>query len=255
MGFCARGVVYVVVGLIALEIAHGGAGGERADKDGAVREIADRSFGTALLIALAIGLTGYIVWRFSEAIWGKRDESDEAKRTAKRLGSGAKGLLYAGFLASILRFLVGDERGAGAGGGDQQEESITATLLDLPAGQIIVGAVGAGIVGAGAYLVYRGVRQKFEKHLETAEMGPVVERVVDTLGTIGMAARGFVIALAGLLLIKAAVDYDPEAATGVDGTLKVIAMQTYGQVLLTITALGVIAYGLYSFAEARYRDL
>lgn len=80
-------------------------------------------------------------------------------------------------------------------------------------------------------------------------------RVVDLLGTVGMAARGFVFALAGLLLVKAAVDHDPEAATGVDGTLKVIALQPYGQWLLTITAFGVIAYGLYSFAEARYRDL
>lgn len=79
--------------------------------------------------------------------------------------------------------------------------------------------------------------------------------MVDVLGTVGMAARGFVLALAGLLLIRAAVDFDPEQANGIDGTLKLIAQQTYGQILLTLTAVGVIAYGLYSFAEARYHDL
>jgi len=256
LGFAARGLVYVVVGLIALHIARqGGRSQEEASKDGAIEEIASRSFGTALLWVLSAGLVGYILWRLTEALWGKRDEDDEKKRTAKRLGSAAKALLYAGFLFSTVRFLLGDSSSQGGGGSSEQESSATARVLELPAGQLIVGAVGAAIVGGGGYLLYRGIAQKFEKHLDESQMSPGVERVVGVVGTIGMAARGLVFALAGLLVIKAAMDYDPEEARGLDGTLHVIAQQTYGQVLLGFAAFGVICFGLYSWAEARYRDL
>lgn len=254
LGFCARGVVWVVIGLLALQIARRGGSGEEASKDGALREIAERSFGTALLVALAVGLAGYVLWRLSEAIWGKRDETDEAKRSAKRLGSAGKAVVYGVVLTSTLRFIA-DGPSGGGGGGDQKEQSLTARALDLPAGQVVVGAIGAATVAGGAYLLYRGLSQKFEKRLDTADMGPVTGSIVDVLGTVGLAARGVVVGLLGLLLIKAAVEFDPQEATGLDGTLKLIARQTYGQVLLTLTAAGVIAYGLYSFAEARYRQL
>ena len=254
LGFCARGVVWVVVGILAFRIAQRGGSGEDASKDGALREIAERPFGTALLVALAVGLAGYVLWRFSEAVWGKRDEADDTKRTAKRLLSAGKGLLYGTFLVSTARFIANGPS-QGGGGGDQQEASLTADVLALPAGQLIVGAAGAAVVVGGGYLVYRGLSQKFEKRLDTSEMGPVAGPVVDVLGTVGLAARGVVFSLAGLLLVKAAVDFDADEAKGLDGTLKVIAQQTYGQVLLAITAVGVIAYGLYSFAEARYREL
>lgn len=258
LGFAARGVVYAVVGLIALHIAReGGRSQEEASKTGAIEEIASRSFGTALLWVLAAGLVGYILWRFSEALWGKRDEDDDKKRAAKRLGSAAKALLYTGFLLSTLQFLLdgSSSQGGGGGGSSEQESSATARVLELPAGQLIVGAIGAAIVGGGAYLLYRGFAQKFEKHLDESQMSPTVERVVGVVGTIGMAARGFVFGLAGLLVIKAAVDFDPDEARGLDGTLHLIAQQTYGQVLLGLAALGVICFGLYSMAEARYREL
>jgi hypothetical protein len=258
LGFAARGAVYVVVGLIALQIAReGGRSEEEASRDGAVQEIASRSFGTALLWVLAGGLAGYVLWRLSEAFWGKRDEADDKKRTAKRIGSAAKGLLYAGFLVSTVRFLLGDPsaQGGSGGGNSEQESSATARALELPAGQLLVGAVGVAIVGSGAYLLYRGIAQKFEKHLDGAQMGHTTEKVVGVVGTIGMASRGVVFALAGLLVIKAAVSFDPDEARGVDGTLHLIAQQTYGQVLLSLAAFGVMCFGLYSLAEARYRQL
>jgi hypothetical protein len=251
-------VIYVIIGILALQIAGAGLGdsGEEATKEGALRKIAERSFGTALLVALAIGLAGYVLWRLTEALWGKRDEDDDAKRSAKRLASGAKAVMYGVLLASTVRFIVnGETEGGGGQGGDQQEESLTARMLDLPMGQLLVGGVGAAILAASAYLVYRGLAQKFEKRLDTSEMGPVTGPVVGVLGTVGLVARGALFGVAGWVLIKAAIDFDPEAANGLDGTLRLIAAQTYGQVLLTVTAIGVIAYGLYSFAEARYRQL
>jgi len=255
LGFCARGLVYAIVGAIALQIAlgtSGGAAGE-ASKEGALREIAERPLGRPLLVVLAVGLAGYVLWRATEAVWGKRDEDDERKRTAKRLGSAAKALLYAAFLVTTVKFITdGPSQG---GGGDEQEETLTASVLDLPGGRLLVGAVGLAIIAGGIYLAYRGLAQKFEKRLDTSEMGALTGRVVDVVGTVGLAARALIFGVAGFLLVKAAVDFDPEEATGLDGTLKLIARQTYGQVLLTATAIGLIAYGVYSFAEARYRQL
>lgn len=256
LGFCARGAIYVVIGILALQIAGFGHADEEATKEGALREIAERSFGTALLVVLAIGLAGYILWRLTEALWGKRDEDDDTKRSAKRLGSAAKAVLYGGVLVSTVRFIVnGEAEGGGGQGGDQQEESLTARVLDLPLGQLIVGGIGVAVMAASAYLIYRGLAQKFEKRLDTSEMGPIIGPVVGALGTVGLAARGVLFGLVGWVLVKAAIDFDPEEANGLDGTLRLIAGRTYGQVLLTLTAIGVIAYGLYSFAEARYRRL
>lgn len=255
LGFCARGLVYIVVGFIALQIADGGEGssGDEASKDGALREIVEHSYGRPLLVVLAVGLGGYAVWRASEAAFGKRDEDDERKRTAKRAGSAAKAVLYGAFLLSTLQLIAdptSERRGAG-----EQETTVTARILEVSGGRLLVGAVGlATMVGSG-YVAYRGLAQKFNKRLDTSDMGRMEGRVIDVLGTVGMAARGLVFGVAGFLLLKAAIDFDPEQAKGLDGTLKVMAQQTYGQLLLTATSVGIIAYGLYSFAEARYRQL
>lgn len=256
LGFCARGLVYLIVGVLAFQVARSGgsASGEEASKEGALREIAESSFGTPLLSVLALGLVGYALWRFTEALWGKQDEEDEKKRTVKRLLSFGKGSLYTLLLVSTVRFLANGPSEAG-GGANEGQQSLAAKALDLPAGQWLVGGAGAAVIAAGCYLVYRGAAQKFEKRLDTAEMGPVMGSAVEVVGTVGLIARGVVTGLAGYLLVKAAMDYDPSKAVGLDGTLKAIAAQTYGQVLLTVTAVGVMAYGLYSFAEARYREL
>jgi len=253
LGFCARGVVYCIIGLIALEVARDGGRGDEASKDGALREIAERPLGGVLLVVLAVGLAGYALWRATEALWGKQDEEDEAKRSAKRLGSAARAVFYAVFCLTTVRFIM---NGPSEGNtGEQQEQTLVARALDLPAGQWIVGAVGIAIIAGAAYSGYRGLTQKFEKRLDTSEMGPVMGSAVDVLGTVGLVARSLVFAVAGYLLLRAAIDFDPEKTAGLDGTLKTMARQAYGQVLLTVTAVGLIAYGVYSFAEARYRRL
>lgn len=254
LGFCARGVVYGIIGVLAGQIAWRGDEAADASKDGALREISERPMSGALLVALAIGLAGYTLWRLSEALWGKRDEDDEAKRSAKRLGSAAKAAFYAVFLASTVRFIARGPGGAG-GGGDEREETLTARVLDLPGGRLLVGAVGLAIIAGATYSLYRGISQKFEKRLDTSDMDPPLGTVVGTLGTVGLAARGFVFGLAGYLVLRAALDVDPDEAAGLDGTLKELAHQPYGAFLLLVASVGLIAYGLYSFAEARYRQL
>ncbi len=255
LGFCSRGVVYAVIGLLGLNIAWRGTSGDAsASKEGALREISERYFGRSLLLVLAVGLAGYAMWRLSEALWGKRDEDDDAKRTAKRLLSAGKAGTYLVLLASTLKF-VSEGPSAGGSQGDEQEQTMTARVLELPGGRVAVIAVGLALIAGGLYVIYRGLAQKFDKRLDTSEMGPVMGRAVDVAGTYGLLARGLVFALLGFVLVKAAVDFDPEKANGIDGTLKLIASHAYGTILLTATALGLIAYGIYSLAEARYRQL
>src|SRR5688500_3261638 len=212
LGFCARGAVYCVVGLIALQITARGVSGSRhidASKDGALREIAERPLGRGLLLVLAFGLAGYALWRASEAAWGKRDEHDDRKRAAKRLLSAGKAVVYVVLLVSTLRFL---SKGPSAGGaaGDKPEETLTARVLDLPAGQLLVVAIGVGLIAGSAYVIWRGVTQEFAERLDTSDMGPIVGRAVDIAGTVGLAARGLVFGLIGFLLVKAAIDFEPE---------------------------------------------
>ncbi|HEX4867714.1 MAG TPA: DUF1206 domain-containing protein [Acidimicrobiales bacterium] len=256
VGFVARGFVYLIVGVIALQIAWSTDASNEASKDGALREIAQRPGSGPLLIALAVGLVGYMLWRLSEAAWGKRDETDERKRTLKRLGSAVKAAIYGAFLVSTIQFIrQGPDAGGKSRGGQGPEDSWTAKALDLPGGRILVGIAALVLIGAAGWIAYRGLAQKFEKRLDTSTMSPAMGRAVDVVGTVGLASRGAIVGLAGFLLLRAALDYDPTKASGVDATLRVVAQQTYGKVLLTVIAIGIMAYGLYSWAEARYRQL
>jgi hypothetical protein len=254
LGFVARGVVYALIGVLALQIALHSGGDQEASKEGALAEIAKRPFGGPILVALAVGLAGYAVWRLTEALWGKRDEDDEKKRTAKRLGSAARALFYGAFCVTTIRFIA-DGPSQANGNGDQQEQTLVARVMEWPAGQWLVAGAGIAVITGALYIGYRGLSQKFEERLDTSEMGPVTGSTIDVLGTVGMVARSAVFMLAGYLLIRAAVEFDPDEAQGLDGTLRTMADRTYGQVILAVIAIGLFAYGLYSWAEARYRQL
>ena len=254
VGFVARGVVYGIIGLIAFEVARDGGRGDDASKEGALREIAERPFGGVMLVVLAIGLAGYALWRAVEALWGKRDEDDERKRTVKRLGSAARAVFYGAFFVTTVRFITTGP-GASSGPGDQREQTMVGRILGLPAGTWLVIAAGVAVIGGALYIGYRGLSQKFDERLDTSEMGHVVGSAVDVLGTVGMVARSLVFSLAGYLLLRAAIDHEPDQAGGLDVTLKTMARAGFGQVLLVVTAVGLVAYGLYSWAEARYRQL
>lgn len=248
LGLAARGFVYLLIGWLALQIAFGGSG-HQADRQGALHDIASKPGGWAVLIALAVGFVGYAIWRATEAIWGHRDD-DGGKRWAKRFGSATRAVLYAAFAYSTVKVIIG----AGTSSSDQTSRKAAAGLLGQPFGQELVVAAGIGFVIGGIALAVSGVLRKFESNLKTGEMSDAVKKVVAALGVIGQTARGVIFVLVGGFLIDAAVTFDPHKARGLDGSLRILAQGGWGQAALAGVALGLASFGLYSLAEARYRD-
>ncbi|MGW7050974.1 DUF1206 domain-containing protein [Streptomyces sp. NPDC054887] len=250
-GFVARGVLYLLVGVLALRIALGD--GEReADRGGALAEVAAQPLGSLLLWALGIALVGMALWRLSEACFGAA--GSDGHKARKRLMSLARGLFY-GFVAySVLSFAAG-EGGSGSGSSDQQSEDVTARALELPAGQWLVGIGGLAIAVTGVWIAGRAALRKYHKHLKAQALRGRTRRAVDTTGVAGGIARGAVFAVLGCFAVKAAVDYEPDRAKGIDDTLRSFSDTPAGPWLLALIAVGLAMFGLFSFAMARWRKI
>jgi hypothetical protein len=250
-GFVARGVIYALIGVLSLRIAFSG-GGEQADRGGAVAEIAQKPFGTVLLWLLGVALAGMALWRLSEAAFGQA--GPDGGKPGKRAMAAARFCFY-GFVAySVFSYAAGD-KGSGSGSSDRNSQDVTAKALDWPGGQWIVGVAGAAVTAAGVWIAVRAVRRKFEKHLRMSEMSQKVRGFVVFFGTFGGTARGIVFATAGCFAIAAAVQHKPGKAKGMDNTLRTFAETPAGPWLLALIALGLMAFGVFSWANARWRDV
>ena len=247
-GLVAQGVLYGVIGILAAKVALG-AREESPDKQGALREIAQQPFGKALLAVLAVGFAAYALWRLAQAVLDRDNEGEGAKGLAKRAGY----LARAGWYATLCGLTIAKLAGASDSGGNEQQT--TGGVLALPLGRWIVLAVGLGFLGTAAFNAYRAVTCKFEKKLEKDEMSDVEEAGAIGLGILGYLARGVVFCLVGAFLVKAAWEYDPSEARGLDGALLELARQSYGELLLGTVSVGLIAFGLYCFVQARYRRI
>jgi uncharacterized protein DUF1206 len=247
-GLAARGVIYIIVGALAFQIAFGKSGKE-ADRQGALQAVAQKPGGTVLLWLLAIGLAGMALWRFSEAVWGQ--SVPEGDKATKRLSSLARGVFYTVVCASTVAFTIG---AGGPGSSDKKSKDWTGKAMhDLPAGRWIVLLVGLGLIAIGIGIAVSALRTKFEKKLNTHQMSPRVRKAVTTVGVIGKSTRALVYAAAGAFIAYAAITFDPGKAKGVDGTLRQFAHTPAGPWLLALVALGLITFGAYSFCEARWR--
>ncbi|WP_425281790.1 DUF1206 domain-containing protein [Streptomyces ficellus] len=242
-GFAARGVIYLLVGFLALRIAFGD-GGEQADKGGALAEVAAKPMGSVLLWLLGIGLVGMALWQLTEALWGNK--------TTRRLLSAGRAVFYAVAAWSVFTFAGGDHSGGG-GQSDRQSDDLTARALELPAGQWLVAAAGIGIAVAGAVGAVQAIRRSYHKHLKLGEMSTRARQAVDVAGVGGGVARGLVFMVAGGFALRAAITYRPSEAKGVDDTIRSFADTPAGPWLLVAVALGLALYGLFSFAMARWR--
>lgn len=251
VGLAARGVIYCVVAAITVQVALGEGG--RVDRQGALKTVADEPLGKALLVLLAVGFAAYALWRFLKAASGAGEGSARktgATGAVKRVGDVGRGILYLGVLYSTVRLLSTDRVGAGS---DEEAKSWSARLMQHEAGRWLVIAAGVVIVIVGIALVVRAFARKFEKHLELGEMSPWQREWLPRLGIVGYAARGLVAAAVGVFLVQAGVTFRPDKAVGIDGALKRLAEEPYGPVVLLFVAAGLLAFGLYSFVEARFR--
>lgn len=250
-GFAAKGVVYVVIGLLAV-LAAIGKGGETTDANGALQAIALQPFGQILLSAIGIGLFGYVLWRFVQALFDPENHGTDAKGLAQRLGFAISGAIYLGLAWTAIQLVI---NAAHSSGGGNATQDWTARILAQPFGQWLVGLGGALMIGLGFYQFYQAYKAKFRRELKWHEMSANEKTWATRLGRLGISARGVVYALIGVFLIQAARQSNPNEARGVDGALQSLAQQPYGKWLLLIVALGFVAYGVYMGVEARYRRI
>jgi hypothetical protein len=250
-GYAAKGVVYTVIGILALQLAMG-TGGEATGPEGALSTIGQQPFGRALLAIMAAGLLAYALWRLVQAVVDPEHKGKDAKGLAQRAGYVASGLTYGALGLLAGRMALGQ---AGGGSGGQSQEDWTARLLAQPFGVWLVALVGLVIIGVGLYQFYYGVSGKFRKELKLQQMSQAEVTWATRAGRLGYAARGVVYAMTGGFFILAALRTNPEAAGGFGQALAELARQPYGPWLLGLVALGVFCYGVYSFVQARYRRI
>jgi hypothetical protein len=249
-GLVARGVIYIVVGALAVQIAFG-KDGKEADRQGALQAVARTPGGTALLWLLAIGLAGMAVWRFGEAVWGQT--GPDGGKATKRLASLARGVFYSAVCASTVAFVAG---AGGPGSSDKKSKDWSGKAMhDLPAGRWLVLIAGLGLAAIGIGIAVAALRTRFEKKLKTYEMSRGVRRAVTATGVIGKSTRAVIYTATGVFFGYAAITFDPGKAKGVDGTLRQFAHTPAGPWLLVLVALGLISFGVYSFCEARWRKV
>jgi hypothetical protein len=247
-GLAARGLIYMIIGVLAIEVAVGDSSGSTENQQGALREIAQQPFGEVLLILTAIGLAGYAVWRLVRALIGHGAESGDDS-AFDRIGGLVSAVTYGALCVTAISIVAGS--GGGSGGSSQS----TGGVLGWPAGTWLVGIAGLIVIGVGLEQLYKGVSNKFLDNSKTDEMSEGVKRGFSALGTFGYAARAVVFALIGYFLLKAAIDYDPKAPVSLDAALSALQRADYGKYLLGIVAAGLAGFGLYSLADARYRKV
>jgi Domain of Unknown Function (DUF1206) len=241
VGLVAKGVSYALVGVLAIGVALG-VGGDATSRNGALHALAGNTFGEIVLVLLTAGFAAYAIWRVMQAVYG-----DEWTKRLAYLGRAA---IYFGLASSAARIL------AGAGGGESQNEKAhktTGMVLSWPAGRWLVGAGALVVIGVGVWNLYRGLSRKFED--KWVDRRGAAQTWGGRAGVVGHSARFVVFTLIGIFAVKAAVDYKPQAAVGLDGALEKLAQQSYGAALLGVTAAGLVAYGIYCFVDARYRDV
>lgn len=250
LGYAAKGTVYGLIGILAVMAAFS-TGGKTTDSKGALHTIAAQPFGSFLLVLVAIGLIGYVLWRLVQAITDPDNKGNDAKGIATRLGYAISGLIYAGLATEAILLATHSSKS----GGGKSKEDWTALVLQQPFGRWLVALGGALLIGLGFYMIYQAYKIKFRKKLDLTELDSKQETWAVRISRIGITARGIVFVMLGFFLIQASVQYDPEKARGLDGALQTIAQQPFGKILLGLMAIGLIAYGVYMWIQARYRRI
>jgi hypothetical protein len=245
LGYASIGIVYALVGILAIANARG----ERSSPGGqgaAAEFLLHQPFGRLMLTVIALGLAGYAFWRVASALNDREAEGDGTKGIASRLFSAFRGLLYASLAVEIARIAL---RGSNAsGGGDVQTHHWSARAMEHPGGRVALALAGLGAVGYGAWQLYAAWSSKLSKHLRLGSLDASMRRRIVAVSRFGIAARGVVLFIIGGSFVIAAVHHDASEARGTAEALAVLSPS-----MLAVIGVGFIAYGVYALVNARYR--
>jgi hypothetical protein len=252
LGYGAKGVVYLIIGWLAVQVAIG-AGGKTTDQRGALQTIHAQPFGRFLLALLIVGLIGFAIWCFLQAWFDTEGKGSDLKGIIGRLGYAVTGVSY--FILAFGAFQLVTRTGSGSAtkSSTASTQDVTAQLLSHSWGVVVVVLLGLIIIGVACYMFTKAYTAKFQRRLLLTGLSAQFRKGVIFLGRFGYAALGVVFSIIGIFLVIAAVQHNPHEAKGLDTALATLAHEPFGQVLLGIVALGLVAYGVYSFFEARYR--
>lgn len=242
-GMVAYGVVHLVVAWLAIQLALGNSGGKASNK-GAMQTLAHQSAGPIILWLIAVGMFTLVIWRVLEAIFG-HTEYDGGKRLRKRLVSAGKAVIYGYVGLTAVRVVTGSASSS-------KGRSGTAKLMDAPAGQFLVGAVGVAIIAYGVFMIYRGWTEKFLENLDARGKSGEEGKAYRYIGKAGYIAKGISFVVIGGLFGYAAISHNAKKSGGLDSALHTVLQQPFGPILLGLIAIGIGCYGLFCFARARY---
>jgi hypothetical protein len=240
VGLVSFGLVHLMLAWLALQIAFGG--DRNASAGGALQQLTQQPLGGVLLWVMAVGLFALVVWQILEATIGREDANRDG-RLRRRLSSAGRAVVY--LALGILA--VGVAMGSSGGSGNKGEQTVSARLMALPFGRVLVAAIGVAVIAVGVAQIVKGVKQNFTEDLDHS-----VSRAVRRLGTVGYCAKGVALGIIGGLFGYAALTYDPKKAGGLDAALATIRDQPFGTVLLVIMAVGIACFGVYCFFWARF---
>jgi vacuolar-type H+-ATPase subunit I/STV1 len=245
LGFLVNGVLHVLIGVLAIQIALG-VGDLEADQSGALQQVATRPGGIAVLWLVVIGLFALTVWQIVETV--TVDEKDVRRRWNARVTEAGKAVVYAAIGATAFVFAVGGTTSTAA-----TTRMFSGDLLASPGGVVLLIAVGLGVFIAGVSFVVIGIRRRFSKLMTVPRGG--LGRVVSTVAIFGYIAKGIAIAVVGILFVGAALTSDVDHATGLDGALEALAALPFGVFILFVIGIGMMAFGVFLFARARWARL
>lgn len=249
-GLVAKGVLYMTLGVLALQLAFGNGSTGQASQTGAIQALKDAPAGTLLVGLLALGLLAHGVWQLVITSTGDPVEGSDAKMRVKYAVKTVLYLGLGGLAVSVLFGAGSSSRGGGGGGGTERAAS---TLLGMPGGTWIAAGIGVIIIGVGIYeLVAHSLHTTFMERINRTSHGEV-RRNVRRAGRAGYAALGVVSIVTGGFFVVAALRHDPQQAKGMSGALQTLADQPWGPWLLASVAAGLLLYGVFALAEARYR--
>jgi MFS family permease len=243
-GLVAYGVVHLLVGWLALQLAFGESEGKASNK-GAMQELAQQPFGEVLVWAIAIGMFLLVLWRGLETTVGHRDKEEGADRLKARAVSALKAVIYAAIGISALNVVIGAKSSKGG-------STWTKTVMEWPAGQWIVAAVGVAVILYGANHIRKGFTEDYAKHLDAEGKSGQTGKAYLLFGKVGYIGKGIAIAIVGGLVLYGGLTHDPKKSGSLDQALHKLLTYPFGQVMLIVVAAGIICYGLFCFARARH---